>query len=154
MIIEDQNLLNSQYTSILNEKYPPRKFLRHNLTSWNKCNKNKHKDINIKLMNPDQLFYKNNKSLHKNFELKKLNYSTELNEFTVNNLPEALSVIKDLKYQILEYEQTNNRNIETSLNMIDELREENEFYKKKLIENYENLNEYVVEYGMFIVVII
>jgi len=34
MVIEDQNLLNSQYTTILNEKYPPRKFLRHNLTSW------------------------------------------------------------------------------------------------------------------------
>jgi len=34
MIIEDQNLLNSPYTTLLNEKYPPRKYLRHNQTSW------------------------------------------------------------------------------------------------------------------------
>jgi len=100
-------------------------------------------------MNPEQLFFKN-KEMHKDFQLKKLNFSKEVTEFNVTSLQEASNLIKDMKKQILEYEETNNRNIETSLNTINDLREENEFYKKKLIENYDNLSEYVEEYGKII----
>jgi len=96
-------------------------------------------------MNPEQLF--NKSKTNKNFELKKLHFSHELTEYNVTNFQDALNLIKEMKNKILEYEDTNNQNIETSIGMINDLREENEFYKKKLIENYDNLNEYVEEYG-------
>ncbi len=142
MLITDPTLLNSPYTTLLNEKCPQRKYIRHNLTSWLKCNKNKGRDISVKIMNPE-LKYK-----PENLNLKKLSYNNEeVNEFEINRLEDALEVIRKLKLKVLEYEETNNENIESSLKIIDELKAENEFFKKKLLDNYEILDKYEEKYG-------
>jgi hypothetical protein len=49
--------------------------------------------------------------------------------------------------KVLEYEETNNNDIEASFKIIDELKAENEFYKKKLLDNYEILDKYEERYG-------
>lgn len=141
MLISDPNLANSNYTAILNEKYPQRKYLRHNLTSWLRCNKTKSRDISIKITNPE---FKNK---HSNLQLKKLSYNEEVNEIEVSKLEDALEIIGNLKLKVLEYEETNNKNIESSMKIIDELKAENEFYKKKLLENYEVLEKYEEKFG-------
>lgn len=142
MLITDPTLINSPYTTLLNEKCPQRKYLRHNLTSWLRCNKNKGKDISVKIMNPEFKFK------HESLNLKKLSYNNEeVNEYEINRLEDALEVIRKLKLKVLEYEETNNDNIESSLKIIDELKAENEFYKKKLLENYEMIDKYEEKYG-------
>ena len=49
--------------------------------------------------------------------------------------------------QVLEYEETNNNNIESSMRMIDDLKTENEFFRKKLLDNYQLLEKYEDDYG-------
>lgn len=142
MLISDPNLANSNYTSILNEKYPQRKYLRHNLTSWLRCNKSKIRDISVKITNPE-LKYK-----HDSLNFKKLSYNNEeVNELDINKLEDAMEIIKKLKVKVLEYEETNNTNIESSMKIIDDLKSENEFFKKKLLENYEVLDKYEEKFG-------
>jgi hypothetical protein len=134
MLIDDPNLINSKYTELLNEKFPQRKFLRHNSTSWNKCNKNKSKEISIKLLSPQIKF--------EDYNLKPLSYKgLSLDSFSCpSNLEEAANIIEMLKTKLLEYELTNNENIQTSLAYIQSIKEENEFLKNKILDGYEKIN--------------
>jgi hypothetical protein len=134
MLIEDPNLLNSKYTEILNEKYPPRKFLKHNLTSWNKCNKNKQKaDMNVKFMNP--------KIKMEDYNLKKLLFKGEdIDSEKITSLDDAMNLVELLKAKLVEYELTNNKNIETSMEYINNIKIENDFLKNKLVDNYQKIN--------------
>lgn len=125
----DENLQNSSYTKMLNERYPPRQYLRHNLTSWNKVNKNKYTDINVKLMNPRIKF--------EDYNFKKITYkSNEIDSNNIRTLTDALDVIEKLKGKLIEYEIANNQNIENSVQCIQNLKEENEFYRNKLEDCY------------------
>lgn len=134
MLIEDPNLLKSKYTEILNEKYPARKFLKHNLTSWNKCNKSRLKsEMNVKFLNP--------KIKLEDYNLKKLLYKGEdIDAEKIVNLDDALNIVELLKAKLVEYELTNNQNIETSMEYINSIKLENDFLKNKLVDNYDKIN--------------
>ena len=108
MLIEDPNLLDSSYTKLLNKKYPQRKYLKHNLTSWLKCNGKHSKHLNIKFTNPKIDF--------KEIKLKKLSHKKEdiLNNDiseSITDIKKAIEIIENLKSKVLEYEITNNENI-------------------------------------------
>lgn len=145
MSIENPSLCNSPYTQLLNKKYPPRKYLKHNLTSWLRYH-NKHgneKEIHIKLMNP-KLDFK------KDFNLKKLTYKTEdILENTsesMTDIKKACELIEALKTKLLEYEITNNKNIDLAVEQIEKLEHENNFFRQKLLGCYEELNFYKEKY--------
>lgn len=138
MLIEDKRLLGSRYTDYLNEKYPPRKYVRHNLTSSNKMSKNSAKCINVKFMNP-KLSSITLDHIHSNLDELKLDY--------INSLPEALTIIQKLKIKIMEYDSCNNKNIETAISHISNIEGENEFLKSQLLDCYEKLSKYSDKYG-------
>jgi hypothetical protein len=126
--------MNSTYTNLLNERYPQRKYLRHNLTSWMKCNK-KTDDIMVKLLNP--------KIKMEDFNLKRLNREAiGIVEENITSLDDAKNIIELLKLKLVDYELTNNKNIEAANEYINKVNEENEFMKKKLLECYEKIAYY------------
>jgi hypothetical protein len=133
MLIDDPNVTNSTYTKLLNDRYPSRKYLRHNLTSWLRCNK-KNDDILVKLLNP--------KFKLDDIKMKKLTHkSNELIEAEndITSIEDAKNIIELLKLKLMEYEVTNNKNIETANEYINKLNEENEFLRKKLMEGYDKI---------------
>lgn len=137
MLIEDKRLVDSRYTNFLNDLYPPRKYVKHNLTSSNKMNKHS-KNLYVKFMNPKL----NNialENIHNNIDELKLDY--------INSLPEALTIIQKLKIKILEYDNANNKNIELAIRHINSLEEENEFLKQQLVDSYNKLTKYTDKYG-------
>lgn len=146
MSIENPILCNSPYTQLLNKKYPPRKYLKHNLTSWLRYTNNhsgEHKEINIKLMNPKIDF-------KRDFNLKKLTYKNEdflenTNE-SITDIKKACELIEALKTKLLEYEITNNKNIDLAVEQIEKLEHENNFFRQKLLSCYEELNFYKEKY--------
>jgi hypothetical protein len=141
MLIEDPNLVNSKYTAMLNEKYPPRKYVKHNLTSWTKQNKNKAKEIKCNFMNPKIRF--------EDYNLRKITYNNEeIGEGSLDNLDQARELIEKLKVKLIDYELTNNQNIETAMECINSLREEKEFYKNKLVESHEKFNYISEKYNI------
>jgi len=104
MLIEDPSLSQSPYTQLLNKKYPPRKYLKHNLTSWLRFqskHNNDFKEINVKLMNPKIDF-------KKDFNLKKLTYKNddilENTSESITDIKKACELIEVLKSKLLEYE--------------------------------------------------
>jgi len=146
MLIENPSLSNSKYTQLLNKKYPPRKYLKHNLTSWLKFQQNQksdQKEINIKLMNPKI-------DIKKDFNLKKLTYnSEEILDNTgdsINDLKKANDLINALKEKLLEYELTNNKNIDLAVEHIDKLEHENTFFRQKILSCFEELEFYKNKY--------
>jgi hypothetical protein len=131
MMIDDPKLINSHYTNLLNERCPQRKYLRHNLTSWLRCNK-RNDDIMVRLMNP--------KVKIEDFNMKRLSHKgTELVEDNITSIEDARNIIELLKLKLMEYEITNNKNIEEANEFIGKLNEDNEFLRKKLIDSYDKI---------------
>ena len=101
MTIDDPSLQSGEYTVILNEKYPPRKYLKHNAQSFNKTTKNIKSDIKFTFLNPKINFA--------DYNLKSLTYKNEeIDETKITNLPDALEIIDRLKTKLINYELTNN----------------------------------------------
>lgn len=138
LLIDDPKLIDSKYTNYLNNLYPPRKYVKSNLTSSNKINKYNNKKINIKFLNP-KLNSIGLEHIHNNLDELSLDY--------INSLPEALTIIQKLKIKIIEYESTNNKNIETAFIHLKDLENENEFLKCQLKEAYIKLGTYSDKYG-------
>ncbi len=146
MLIEDPSISQSAYTQLLNKKYPQRKYLKHNLSSWLRY-KNKHnndfKEINVKFMNPKIDF-------KKDLNLKKLTYKNEdILENTsdsMTDIKKACELIEVLKSKLLEYEITNNKNIDLAVEQIDKIEHENNFFRQKLLLCYDELNFYKEKY--------
>lgn len=142
MLIEDPSLFDSNYTKILNRKYPPRKYLKHNLTSWLRY-KSSHpqhlKDINIKLTNPKiefkKLTYKNEDIIDNNNLAK-----------SITDIKKAVDLIEFLKTKLLDYEIINNKNIDLAVEHIEKVQHENNFYKQKLLSTYDELRFYKDKY--------
>ena len=141
MTIDDPSLQSGEYTVILNEKYPPRKYLKHNAQSFNKTTKNIKSDLKFTFLNPKINFA--------DYNLKSLTYKNEeIDETKITNLPDALEIIDRLKTKLINYELTNNSNIEKANELINKLKEQNEFYVKKLNEIYNNMDIIEKEYGI------
>lgn len=137
MLIDDK-LLDTQYTEYLNNLYPPRKYLKHNLTSSKRFNKFNSKNINIKFLNP-KLNSFGLEQIHNNLDELSLDY--------INSLPQALTIIQKLKTKIIEYDLANNQNIELAQEHIFKLEDENCFLKEQLKDCYTKLGKYSEKYG-------
>lgn len=161
MLIDNKNHSESAYTKLLNKKYPQRKYLKHNLSSWlrfqqkNKENSkeksksnSKEKDFNAKTYNKHQ--YQNQKVDYSDLNLRKLTFNQEeileSENFDTTDLKKALELIESLKNKLMEYEIINNKNIEVSCDLVEKIKHENEFYKQKLLNVYEELNFYKEKY--------
>ena len=141
MTIDDPSLQSGEYTSILNEKYPPRQYLKHNSQSFNKVAKFHNKDIKITLLNPQLNF--------KDYNLKSITYKNEeIDEKNITNLSDALEIINRLKGKLIDYEVTNNANIEKANETIKQLQAQNDLYIKKLNEIYNNIDIIKEKYGI------
>lgn len=141
MTIDDPSLQSGEYTSILNEKYPPRQYLKHNSQSFNKIAKFQNKDIKMTLLNPQLNF--------KDYNLKSITYKNEvIDERNITNLSDALEIINRLKGKLIDYEVTNNANIEKANETIKQLQAQNELYIKKLSEIYNNIDIIKEKYGI------
>ena len=132
--IDDPSLMNSEYTSILNEKYPPRKYLLHNQDSYNKINKDKIKEIKFTFLNPKLNF--------NDYNLKELTFKgEEIDEKNITNLKDALDIINILKAKLIEYELANNENINKAKDIINNLQEQNQLYLKKINDLYDEMED-------------
>ena len=132
--IDDPSLMNSEYTSILNEKYPPRKYLLHNQDSYNKINKDKIKEIKFTFLNPKLNF--------SDYNLKELTFKgEEIDEKNITNLKDALDIINILKAKLIEYELANNQNINKAKDIINNLKEQNQLYLKRINDLYDEMED-------------
>ena len=131
--MEDKQLLDGNYSKRLNSQDPTRKYLKHNLTSWMKYNKNKSKAIDVKLLEGKAAWEKLTSGAVKIIDDNK-------EEEQINSLQHAQAYIKKLRYQMEEYEMTNKTNLENAQIYIKAINEENDFLKKRLMEAYEKIN--------------
>ena len=139
--IDDPSLVNSNYTTILNEKYPPRKYLLHNQDSFNKINKDKITEIKFNFLNPKLNF--------SDYNLKELTFKgEEIDESKIKKLEDALEIISSLKAKLIEYELANNQNINKAKDIINNLEEQNTLYLNKINELYDEIERIEKKYGI------
>jgi hypothetical protein len=139
--IDDPSLANSNYTTILNEKYPPRKYLIHNQDSFNKINKDKITEIKFNFLNPKLNF--------SDYNLKELTFKgEEIDEKNITNLKDALDIINILKAKLIEYELANNENINKAKDIINNLQEQNQLCLKKINDLYDEMEDIEKKYDI------
>ena len=129
MTINSPSLQNSPYTSILNHKYPPRKYLNHNAISFNKTNRQKNQNIKFTLLNPQINF--------SDYNLKSVTYKNEEIDISkITSLTEAHEIINSLKAKLIEFQLANKSNISKSNDLVNKLKEQNEFLINQLNDVY------------------
>ena len=85
----------------------------------------------------------------KDYNLKSITYKNEeIDEKNITNLSDALEIINRLKGKLIDYEVTNNANIEKANETIKQLQAQNDLYIKKLNEIYNNIDIIKEKYGI------
>ena len=141
MTINSPSLQNSPYTSILNHKYPPRKYLNHNAISFNKTNRQKNQNIKFTLLNPQINF--------SDYNLKSVTYKNEeIDTSKITSLTDAHEIINSLKAKLIEFQLANKSNISKSNDLVNKLKEQNEFLINQLNDVYLQLENIETTYGI------
>jgi hypothetical protein len=128
-----------------NQKLSPKFFQKNKKAKYSDFNLreiNSNKDINISKENISAV---NQQTLES--DIYNYNYNNkEKEKEKITDIKKAQELIESLKQKLIEYETINNKNIEVSFDLVEKIKHENEFYKQKLLNIYDELNFYKEKY--------